>query len=106
MTNPNERLRILEVPHSAHEQDALPGARLTRERAERVFKQRKEMLVSIKANVGAPLYEALTEKINYENAFLLMIIESDAKAVDAKKRMNKVLKTEYFVQKPLDVNIL
>jgi len=106
MTNPNERLHIPEVPRNAHKQDALPGARLTRECAERVFKQRKEMLVSIKTNVGAPLYEALTEKINYENAFLLTIIESDAKAVDAKKRLNKFLKTEYFVQKPLDVNIL
>jgi hypothetical protein len=105
MTNHHERLRPTEHLHSSEAHDATPGASLTPVRVEQVFRQRSESLSSIAANIGSALYEALHAKIAYEKTFLLTVIESNAKVTETKKRLNKTLKSEYFVQKPLDTHI-
>ncbi len=104
--NTNERLQLPEMSHGTEVRDMLLDTHLTYAGVEHLFKRRKEMLSSIKADIEATLYEALCAKVDYENNSLLKIIESDAKIVDARKRLNKVLKAEYFVQKPLDADIL
>lgn len=107
MITPNEHLRPQEMSRAEEEaQDIFPHTRLTRARAEQLFKQREKMLSSVKADVGTAFYDALRAKINYENTSLVEIIESDARIMDVRKRLNKVLKSEYFVQKFLDKNIL
>jgi len=85
---------------------ALPPKQLDPARVEQIFTQRKEMLRSIEMDIGAAFYDAIGAKVDYENRFLLGIIESDAKMTETRKRLNRVIKAEYFVQKPLDVNIL
>ncbi len=86
--------------------EVLPQKQLDPARVEQMFTQRKERLFSIKGDIGAALYEAIRAKVEYENSFLLGVIETDAKIAETRKRLNKTLKAEYFVQKPLDANIL
>jgi len=85
---------------------ALPRKQLDSAHVEQVFARRKEMLLSIKMDISAALYEAISAKVDYENRFLLGIIESDAKMTETRKRLNRVLKSKYFVRKPLDANII
>lgn len=105
MTHPHERLRSTEHFHESAADDAASGALLTPVQVEQVFRQRSESLSSIEADIGPALYEALHTKIAYEKTFLLTVIESNAKVTATKKRLNRILKSEYFVQKPLDTHI-
>lgn len=106
MINTNERRHSTEMPHNKEILDTAPDTYPTLAQVEQVFAQREEMLFFIKADIGASLYDALYEKAEHENTFLLAVIEDNAKVMDAKKLRNEVLKTEYFVQKSLDINTL
>ncbi|MBI2030418.1 hypothetical protein HYT05_02240 [Candidatus Kaiserbacteria bacterium] len=105
MTNPHERLRSTEHSRRGEAHDAAPSALLTPVQVEQVFRERSESLSSIEADIGAALYDALHTKIEYEKTYLFTVIESNAKVTETKKRLNRILKSEYFVQKPLDTHI-
>lgn len=64
------------------------------------------MLASLLDHISVSLYEALQRKIEYEYDSLLAIIDLDVEATNAKQELNKTLRSEYFVQKRLDANII
>lgn len=72
--------------------------------AQKISQQRNAMLQTIARDITPALYEALEKKMEYEHASLLAIIESDTKADAMKKELNKTLKSEYFIQKRLDIS--
>jgi len=72
---------------------------------EEVSAHRKDMLRSIESDILPALRDALVAKLEYERTFLLGIVESDSKASATRKQLNKVLRSEYFVQKPLSADI-
>ncbi len=92
------------MPQERH--DTQPYPLLEAACVEAMFTQRKKMLFSIKTDIGAAFHEAIRAKVEYENRYLLGIIEIDAKMSKTRKLLNKTLKVEYFVQKPLDANII
>lgn len=104
--NTNERWRPLESPRTKEAQDAHSAVRLTPARAEAIFEERKDMLASARTHIGTALYDALRAKIEYEHTSLLGIIDTDAKVGEERTRLNKVLRAEHFVQKPLEANIV
>ena len=106
MNNANERLHPGELSSGVEKQETPLNTRLTHARVEHLIARRKETLRSVSADIGAVLRDALAAKIEYENACLLQIIESDARIQDSERRRSKVLPSEYFVQKPLNDNIL
>ncbi len=106
MNNSNETLRPIERFRGTGRREALPHPQIDPAHVEQVFARRKEMLLSIKLDIGRALFEAISAKVDYENQCLLGIIESDARMTETRKRLNKVLKSEYFVRRPLDTNII
>ena len=80
--------------------------RLTAAHVEEMYAHRKHMLSSVEAHISDSLREVLETKIRYENVTLSDIIESDAKIVVEKKKLNKILNPHYFTQKPLSANLL
>lgn len=86
--------------------EVLSQKQLDPARVEQMFTQRKEKLLSIKGDIAPALYEAIRAKVEYENNFLLAVLETDAKMAETMKRLNKTLKAKYFLQKPLDANII
>jgi hypothetical protein len=105
MKDSHERLRSTEHFHSSEAHDAAPSTLLTPVQVEQVFRERSESLSSIESDIGTALYDALHAKIAYEKTYLLTVIESNAKVTETKKQLNRILKSEYFVQKPLDTHI-
>lgn len=106
MINTSETLRGVERFKAKEARDTLPQNQLDPVRVEQMFTQRKEKLFSIKGDITPVLYEAIRAKVEYENNFLLGVIETDTKMSETRKRLNKTLKAEYFVQKSLDANII
>jgi hypothetical protein len=102
----NERWRSAERSERAGVQDAHPIVRLTPPQAEELFDERRDMLASTREHIGAALYEALCAKIEYEHTSLLKMIDADAKVGQERTRLNKVLRSDYFVQKPLEANLV
>lgn len=100
--NENEKFHSSEMPKDTQEWNAVSDSHLTRAHVEAVFIHRKKMLSSIERDIRISLHEAISEKINYESTSLMKIVENDAKALNAKKRNNKILNTQYFIHKPLD----
>ena len=80
--------------------------RLTAAHVESLYAQRRDMLATVEAHISDSLREVLETKIRYENVTLSDIIESDAKIVVEKKKLNKILNPHYFTQKPLSANLL
>ncbi|MBI5004188.1 hypothetical protein HZC00_03785 [Candidatus Kaiserbacteria bacterium] len=105
MNNPHEHMHHTERFRSDESPQDAPPAGLTLPQAQSVYTERSEMLASIHADISRTLFDALRTKIEYEREFLLSVVESEAKIAAMKKRLNKTLKSEYFVQKPLDTHI-
>lgn len=100
--NKNEELHSPEMAEGTQERGIAPGVQLTRARVEAVFVRRQNMLSAVEADIEVRFYEAIRRKIDYENAFLLGIVEADLLELEAKKRTNTILNPQYFIHKPLD----
>jgi hypothetical protein len=103
-TQTNEQLRSPEIQIQHAEARESSSAPLERAHAEKVLVQRKEMLASIANDLDRPLHEALAGKIQREWQTLVAFVETDARAVEAKKQSRKILSPEYFTQKPFNPN--
>lgn len=80
--------------------------KLTHSHVQEILETRKKMLLSLKGDVVVSLLDVLDGKIKYENASLLGFLEADTKANDAQKKSGGILRSEYFIQKSLDINLL
>lgn len=106
MINARETMRPQECFKGKETREAPLQKQRDPARIEQMFMQRKETLLSIKADIAPALYEAIAAKVEYERNFLRGVIETEAKISETRKRLNKTLKAEFFVQKPLDANII
>ncbi|MEK7601494.1 MAG: hypothetical protein AAB480_03130 [Patescibacteria group bacterium] len=105
MTRTNEHLRYPGTASREETQETLAEVHPTYIQMEEVCELRKTMLSSLETDISAPLYEALRTKIQYERDVLLIHIEAETRAANARKKLHMTLKTEYFVKKPLDTDI-
>ena len=103
MISTNEHLHSPETSIREESRVELPETRMARTLAEKSCALREATLSSIQTDIGSTLYEALVTKLRYERASLFEHIEADAGS--AEKRSRVVLKNEYFIQKPLDIDI-
>lgn len=90
--------------HTEHATE--PESRLAPSRLEEIFRMRERMLASIESFVALPLLDAIRSKLAYERSKLIAIAEADEKRAAEKKRMSARLRSEYFVLKPLEVDLL
>lgn len=67
---------------------------------------RERMLGSIESFISLPLLDALRHKLAYERSKLIAIAETDQARAQERKRMSARLRSEYFVLKPLEVDLL
>ena len=105
MINKNETMHPLETAASTGRMEEQPSALLTHERVKEVIRTRTAMLSTIKQDIGTRLYDVLTQKIEHEKASLLRMVDDETKRAEMKRRLNKVLRGEYFIQKPLDTHL-
>jgi hypothetical protein len=82
---------------------SVPIQRMARkvENLERILLDRREMLRSIKNDIGVSLHSALMEKISYEDSFLREASEAAAHAEIERERAELLLHPEYFTKKSL-----
>ncbi len=81
-------------------------ARVSLAHADEIHASRRTMLEGLASKIGSRLFEALSRKVDHERSALVEMIERDAKAAETKRRLDKVLKTEYFTYRKLDTNLL
>ncbi len=79
---------------------------MTHAHAQKMVEQRRDMLASVARDISPALLHALEKKIEYEHQSLVAMIESDAKTEAVRKELNKTLKSEYFIQKKLDISLI
>ncbi len=82
------------------------GTQLSHEQAEEVMLVRQKMLFSLKGDIDITLFDALDKKLQYERVSLQQLVEADTEVREIHRKLNKVLRSEYFVQRPLDINTL
>ncbi len=105
MPDINERLRVFERFSGKEVRIVISETLPDQSHAQKMFSSRRAMLGLLDRDITPAFFDALRAKVEYEYSYLLGIIESNTKLAETKKRLNKVLKTEYFVRKPLDTNI-
>lgn len=105
MIHDNEHLRALERFSGKETRATVPEMTIDQTHAHKLLESRKTLLGSIDRDITPALYDALRAKIEYEYSYLLGIIELNAKLTETREHLNKVLKAEYFIRKPLDTNI-
>ncbi len=71
-------------------------------RAEEMRHIRIDMLHNIRNDIDTALYDRLLTKIEYERALLIALADEESQASAAKKKLDRVLKTEYFTLQRLD----
>lgn len=96
---PHETLRNIEESASTVSREHVASA-------ERMYASRSSMLESLASHIGGSLFEALARKIEHERTTLLGMFEREEKVTAEKRRLDKVLRTEYFVYRRLDTNAL
>jgi len=79
---------------------------ITPEHIQNIVRERTAMLRNLSGTIGAALFRAIEQKIEYEHSSLIAIMESETKKAFAQKELNKVLSSEYFVQKRMSADIL
>lgn len=101
-----EYIRPSEMISTSVDTEAAPEHRLAPSRLEEVFGMRERMLTSIESQIALPLLDAIRSKLAYERSKLIAIAEADQKRAAERKRMSARLRSEYFVLKPLEVDLL
>ncbi len=67
---------------------------------------RQKMLFSLRGDIPIALADALDAKIKHEDAALRTMLGVDEKKAEINAQANMGLRSEYFIQKPLDANLL
>jgi len=70
------------------------------------YERRKQMLQSLKGDIRAALYDTLAKKIEYEHDSLHDMLAREAVRVEQTQREVKVLSSEFFIKKRLDISML
>ncbi len=97
-------MRPVENSRAVSTGEAQEYAAVTESRASEILRSREEMLVSIRPLIPTALYETLLRKINHEYASFIGIVKEESAVTETRKKMNRTLKSEYFVQKRLETN--
>ena len=71
-----------------------------------IYEIRRKMLFSLKGDIPIALADALDQKIKYEDAALRTMLGADEKKTEINARVGADLRSEYFIQKSLDANLL
>ncbi len=95
----HESLRIGEV-------DERQVAPTHLERATSMGESRARALSELAAHIDASLHEALAKKIAHEKKRLVELISHEERVAGQKRRLDKVLRTEYFTYRRLGSDIL
>lgn len=77
-----------------------------RDTAERMYASRASMLDSLASSLTSSLFDALARKIEHERTALLEMLVREEKVVEQKRRLDKVLPTQYFSYHKLDIHLL
>ena len=77
-----------------------------RDIAERMYASRSSVLDSLASSLPASLFDALARKIEHERTALLEMLTREEKVVEQKRRLDKVLPTQYFSYRKLDIHLL
>jgi hypothetical protein len=101
----NERLHGTEALRPSHETETPHDDATALSQAAAMFDARKDMLASIEADIEPSLFGALADKIEHEYASLVALMEGEAKAIESKRKLDRVLKSEYFTRKRLDLDL-
>jgi hypothetical protein len=80
--------------------------RLDLQDVEQLFVRQAEMLLTIERDVSPTIFATLYAKIERENQFLLDRVAADTEALRVKKRLNRTLTADYFIQKHFDANLI
>ncbi|OGG51538.1 hypothetical protein A2704_00775 [Candidatus Kaiserbacteria bacterium RIFCSPHIGHO2_01_FULL_54_36b] len=67
---------------------------------------RRKMLFSLKGDIPTALADMLDKKIKHEDAALRTLLGADEKKAEMNAQMSVDLRSEYFIQKSLDANLL
>ncbi|MBI5644854.1 hypothetical protein HY970_02040 [Candidatus Kaiserbacteria bacterium] len=103
MIRKNETLRPKEELRTPSDLPVDSDTIITTMHAEEIFRARKALLASIRIDIRAPFYDVLQRKIEFERSSLLTIVDDEKKIVETKRKLDRVLKSEYFIQKRLDI---
>ena len=103
--NHNEHMRSPENLLREDLHEVSHETRLSLARAEEICASRERTLASLEHEIGAALFEALHMKMRYERTSLFEHIEAAARAAEARRRSEPLLRTEFFTRKPLVIDI-
>lgn len=109
MTTSHETMQIIERFGTERDQSLqIDDARvsITVQSVERLIAERKDMVRAIRSEISSAFYDAICAKIEYEKQFLLDAIDTDMKRAETHTRRNKVLPSEYFVQRHFDPHLI
>ena len=106
MNHGSEYIRPSEMLAHSGEHEAPAENRLGSARLQEMFGMRERMLASIESLVALPLLDALQKKLAYERMKLIAIAQAAEKRAAEEERMSARLRSEYFVLKPLEVDLL
>lgn len=76
------------------------------ENARGMYAMRLDMLHRVRAYVSAEFHETLRKKIAYEQYALNTLLEARADHEVERREQNRILPTEYFVQKQLPSHLI
>lgn len=90
----------------AQEAGGADASRARAEIADRIYESRATMLETLAAHIGTSLFAVLARKIEYERTTLIALLKQEEKATAERRRLDKVLPSQYFVYRTLDTNVL
>lgn len=76
------------------------------QKAEQLFAERSSALQSLKTDISTSLFDAIAVKLEFEKETLAAQARAEAKKEEKRKRDAAVLRAEFFIQKPLDANLI
>jgi len=71
-----------------------------------IYEIRRKMLFSLKGDIPTALTDVLNQKTKYEDASLRRMLGADEKKAEIHAQASLDLRSEYFIQKSLDANLL
>lgn len=104
MKGSREHLHPSEIPDFPTGTAAAHADHIDRSVLERIRNTRARMLHEIEQDIAADLLAAIRSKIAYEEHALALLLETAAKIDDAARKRHGVLRSEYFIRRPLPPN--
>jgi hypothetical protein len=80
--------------------------RVSLERVREITDARERTLTSLREIIDGAFVHALEQKLAYEKAALVELLEHEAATLHERKRASLRLRSEYFTLTPLDIEML